>query len=103
MMQNIFDRMNLGVNSIVIILINNKSAQVINEVDIKISIRMYFKPVYDKDNSEMEKFSETLNLKKIETLMENVHTAWYSHLFKNKDQILLLKRILFIKSCDSAY
>ena len=103
MMQNIFDRINLSVNSIVIILINNKSEQVINEVDIKISIRMYFKPVHDKDNSEMEKISETLNLKKIETLMKNVHTAWYSHLFENNDQILLLKRILFIKSCDSTY
>ena len=51
----------------------------------------------------MKKISETLKLKKIETLMENVHTAWYSHLFKDKDQILLLKRILFIKSRDSTY
>ena len=65
MMQNIFDCMNLSVNSIVIILINNKSEQVINEVDIKISIRMYFKPVHDKDNSEMKKNSEILNLKKL--------------------------------------
>ena len=40
----------------------------------------------------MKKISETLKLKKIETLMENVHTAWYSHLFKDKDQIILSKK-----------
>ena len=38
-------------NSIVIILINNKLAQVINKADIKTSKRIYFRPIYDKDNS----------------------------------------------------
>ena len=68
--QNIYNLMSLSVNSIVIILINNKSIQVMNEVDIKTSIRIYFRPVYDKDNSAMENLHERLNLKKFESLMK---------------------------------
>ena len=68
--------MNLSVNSIVIILINNKSIQVMNEVDIKTSIRIYLGPVYDKDNSAMENVNERVNLKKFESLMENFHSVF---------------------------
>ena len=55
--------MNLSVNSIVIILKNNISAQVMNEVDIKKSIRMYSRASYNEENSEMEKFNDTLSIK----------------------------------------
>ena len=48
---------------IVIMLINNKSTQVMSEVDIKTSIRMYFRPIYDRDNPAIDKFNETLSLK----------------------------------------
>ena len=68
--------MNLSVNSIVIILINNKSIQVMNEVDIKTSIRIYFRPVYDKDNSAMGNVNERLNLKKFESLMKKFHSVF---------------------------
>ena len=64
--------MNLSVNSIVIILINNKSIQVMNEVDIKTSIIISFRPVYDEDNSAIENVHERLNLKKFESLMKKI-------------------------------
>ena len=55
--------MNLSVNSIVIILKINISAQVMNEVDIKKSIRMHSRTSYNKENSEIEKFNDTLSIK----------------------------------------
>ena len=55
--------MNLSYNSIVIIIKNNISAQVMNEVDIKTSIRMYYRPRYDKDNSAMKKDIRYINEK----------------------------------------
>ena len=45
-----------------------------DEIDIKTSIRMYFRASYDKENSAMEKFNDTLSMKKLDTLMNDVHT-----------------------------
>ena len=47
--------MNHNVNSIVIIIKNCISAQVMNEVDIKTSIKIFFRTSYDKEKSTMEK------------------------------------------------
>ena len=46
-----------------------------NEVDIKITIRMYFRPIYDKENPPIEKFNGTLSSTQLETSMNNVHIA----------------------------
>ena len=62
--------MNLSYNSIVIIIKNNISAQVMNEVDIKTSIKMCFRANYDKENSTMEKFNNTLSMNKIRYINE---------------------------------
>ena len=56
-----------------------------NEADLKTSVRMYVRSIYDKDNSAMDKFNETLSLKEFETLIKYVNTTWYSHLVKDKD------------------
>ena len=67
--------MNLSVNNIVIILKDNILAQVMNEVDIKKSIRMYFRVSYNKENSEIEKSNDTLSIPKFDTLMNNTYST----------------------------
>ena len=52
--QRIYNLMNLSVNSMVIIINNSISAQVMKEKNIK-SISISFKTRYDKENSEREK------------------------------------------------
>ena len=47
--------MNHNINSIVIIIENCISAQVMNEVDIKTSIKICFRTSYDKEKSTIEK------------------------------------------------
>ena len=82
--QHMYNIANRSINSIVIILINNKLVQVVNEWEIKTSIRMHFRENYDKVNSAMETFDGTLRSKKIETLMKYVRTIWCSHLIQDK-------------------
>ena len=77
--------MDLNINRVVIIL-NNNSAQVMNEKDIKQSIRIYVTKVYDKENSTMQQLKEKISISKIEKLMINAHTSWYSHLIKDNDK-----------------
>ena len=81
--------MNHNVNSIVIIIKNCISAHVMNEVDIKTSIKIFFRTSYDKEKSTMEKINDTLSMKKFDTLMNNLHTARCVHLIKDKDKILI--------------
>ena len=50
---------------VVIILNNNNSALIMNEKNTKQSIRMYLTRLYDKDNSTMQQFKETLSISKI--------------------------------------
>ena len=45
---------------------------------------MYFKPRYDTDTSEIEKFNDTLSIKKINILIKNVHKSWCDHLTEIK-------------------
>ena len=91
--QIVYNLLNLSVNSIVIVLKNNISAQVVNEADIITSIRLYLRVSYSKNNSEMEKFNDTLNMKKFDTLLNNVHRAWCAHLIKYNDKNYDVSRI----------
>ena len=77
--------MDLNINRVVIIL-NNNSAQVMNEKDIKQSIRIYVTKVYDKENSTVQQLKEKISISKIEKLIINAHTSWYSHLIKDNDK-----------------
>ena len=46
---------------------------------------MYFKPIYDTDTSEIEKFNDTLSIEKYHILIKNIHISWYEHLMKVQD------------------
>ena len=59
--QEIYNLMNLSYKCNVFRLINNKSAEVMNETKIKISIGIFFIESYDKFNLGMEKFNITLS------------------------------------------
>ena len=58
----LYNLMNLSDDRMVVIINNNITAQVMNETDIKKSIRMYFRTRYDADTSEIEKFNDTLSI-----------------------------------------
>ena len=70
-----------------VIILNNNTAQVMNEKDIKQSIRMYMTRFYDTENSAMQQFKEKWSISKIKKLIINGHTSLCSHLIKNKDNI----------------
>ena len=78
--------MNHSVNSMVIIINNGISAQVVKKKDIKTIIRMYFGARYDKEITEMEKFNNALSMKTFNILMNNVHISWRAYLIKINDQ-----------------
>ena len=59
--QEIYNLMNLSYKCNLFRLINNKSAEVMNETKIKISIGIFFIESYDKFNLGMEKFNITLS------------------------------------------
>ena len=46
---------------------------------------MYFKPIYDTNTSEIEKFNDTLCIEKYNILIKNVHLTWCDHLMEVKD------------------
>ena len=69
----IYNLMKLSDKRMVVIINNDSSAQVMNENDIKKSIRMYFKSIYITNTSE------TIN-----TLINNVHKSWCDHFTKVK-------------------
>ena len=81
--QDIYNLMNLSINSIVVRLINNKSVEIMTETDIKKSIRIFFRECYDKVNLGMDKFNETLSHNKVEALKFQVHTTQSSNLKKD--------------------
>ena len=47
---------------------------------------MYFRARYGKENTEMEKFNNSLSMKKFNILMNNVHNSWCADLIKINDQ-----------------
>ena len=55
------------------------------QIDVKTSIRMYFKARYDTDISKIEKFNDNLRIKKYNILIKNVHTSWCEHLMEVQD------------------
>ena len=57
-LQLLFNQMNLNVNRMVILLNNKNAAQVMNEKEIKQSIRMYMTRFYVTENSAMQQFKE---------------------------------------------
>ena len=61
----------------------NHTATVMNEKDIKTSIRMFFRPSYDVNISGIEKFKTSMTKVKSNLLVNNVHKSWCEHLVKN--------------------
>ena len=69
----------------VFIINNNNIATVMNEKYIKTSIRMYFRPMYDVNNSGIEKFNNSTTFDKYNMLVNSVHSSWCDHLLGNND------------------
>ena len=71
----VYNLQKLSDDRIVVIINNTISARVTNECDIKKIIRMYFKPIYDTDTSEIEKSNDTLSIEKYKILVKNVYKS----------------------------
>ena len=56
-----------------------------NEKDINTSIRMYFRPMYDVNNSAIEKSNNSTTFDKYNMLVNSVHSSWCNNLMENKD------------------
>lgn len=67
--------MKLSDNRKVFIIYMNNTTTIINEKDIKTSIRMYFRPMYDVDNSGIEKFNNSTTFDKYNILVNSVHSS----------------------------
>ena len=59
------------------------TATVMNEKDIKASIRMFFRSSYDVNISGIEKFNTSMTKMKTSVLVNNVHKSWCEHLLEN--------------------
>ena len=46
-----------------------------NEIYIKTSIRMYFRPMYDVNNSGIEKFNNSMTIDKYIVLVNSAHSS----------------------------
>ena len=68
---------------------NNNTAIVMNEKDTKASIRIYFRPIYDVNNSGIEKFNNPMTFDMCNMLVNSVHSSWYNHLLKIKTIIMI--------------
>ena len=78
---------NLSNDRKVFITNKNNTAIVMNEKEIKTSIRIYFRPMYDVNKSGIEKFNMTFD--KYNMLVDSVHSSWCNHLLENKDNNLI--------------
>ena len=56
-----------------------------NEKDIKTSIRMYFRPMYDVNYLGIEKLNNSMTKDKYNMLVNSVHSSWCDHLLENDD------------------
>ena len=79
---NIYNLMMLSDDRKVFFIKNNHTATVMNEKDIKTSIRIYFRPSYDVNISGIEKFNTSMTTVKNNLLVNNVHKSWCEHLVK---------------------
>ena len=76
---NINNLMKLRDDRKVFITNKNNTATVMNEKDIKTSIRMYFRPMYDVNNSVIEKFNNAMTKDKYNMSVKSVHSSWCDH------------------------
>ena len=77
--------MNLRDDRKVFIINKNNTATVMNETYIKTSIRIYFRPMYDVNNSGIKKFNNSMTKDKYYMLVSSVHSSWCDHLLENND------------------
>ena len=63
----------------------NHTATVMNEKDIKTSIRMFFRPSYDVNISGIEKFNTSMTKLKTNLLVNNDHKSSCEYLVKNNE------------------
>ena len=81
---SIYNLMKLRDDMKVFIINKNNTATVMNEKDIKTSIRMYFRLMYDVNNSGIEKFNNSMTFDKYNVLVNSVHSSWCNRLLENK-------------------
>ena len=83
--QRIYNLMNHSDDSMVIIINNNITAQVMNETDIK-KVSEY---ISDQDITlillKLKKLIDTLNIEKDNILFKNIHKSWCEHLMEVKE------------------
>ena len=63
----------------------NNTATIMNTRDIKTSIRMFFRPMKDVNNSGIEKYNNSITFDKYNVLVSNIRSSWCNHLLENKD------------------
>ena len=77
---NIYKLMILSDNRKVFFINKNHTVTVMNEKDIKTSIRMFFRPSYDVNISGIEEFNTSMTKVKTSVLVNNVHKSCYEHI-----------------------
>ena len=68
--------------SVIFFIKKNHTATVMNEKDIKTSIRFFFRSSCDVNISGIEKFNISMTKVKTSVLVNNVHKSWCEHLVK---------------------
>ena len=58
-----------------VFIINTNNTAIMNEKDIKTSIRLYFRSMYDVNNSGIEKFNNSMTKDKYNMLVNSVHSS----------------------------
>ena len=81
---NIYKLMMLSDKRKVFFINKNHTAKVMNEKDIKTSIKMFFRSSYDVNISGIEKFNTSMTKMKTSVLVNNVHKSWCEHLVEKK-------------------
>ena len=86
---NIYKLMILSDNRKVFFINKNHTVTVMNEKDIKTSIRIFFSPSYDVNISGIEKLNTSMIKLKTNLLVNNVHKSWCEHLVKKMEVIMI--------------
>ena len=80
---NIYKLMMLSDERKVFFINKNHTAKVMNEKDIKTSIKMFFRSSYDINISGIEKLNTSMTKLKTYVLVYNIHKSWCEHLLEN--------------------
>ena len=80
---NIYNLMMLSDKRKIFFINKNNTATVMNEKDIKTSIRMFFRLSYDVNISGIEKFNTSMTKMKTSVLVNNVHKSSCEYLLEN--------------------